>query len=123
MIIYGTDYHFAMTVGAQAEISKICPGNSLKRVEEIFSAEDNAVQLGAAVELLCALSRGYESKRKFEEPGYTPNPLTPELVYSLDLPTLLELQQAALVEARGDYAGMVNIEPAKKKGPEGPTLS
>lgn len=123
MIVYGRDYHFAMTVGAQAEISKICPGNSLKRIEEVFAAEDNAVHIGAAVELLCALSRGYESKRRFEEPGYTPNPLTPDLVYSLDLPTLLELQKAALSEARSDYSGSIATEPAKKKDAEGLGLS
>lgn len=114
MIIYGKDYHFALTVGAAKEISDLCPGGDLDRVGELLTGSyGNAIQ--ATAEIICALSRGYERKMCFETPGHDYAPLTEEMLLSLDTGTFTALESEALAAFSRDSATTVAVEPEKKR--------
>lgn len=115
MQIYGKEYGFAFTVGAHAEIAAFCPGGDLSRLDELFADGNQANMSKHTVDLICALSRAREAQRSFEEPGYTPAPLTPEIVCSLDFATFAALQDEAMAAMRIDGKGTVEVEPEKKR--------
>ena len=60
-------------------------------------------------EILVILNEGYESKRAFEEPGYTPDVLTVEELETLEIQELTKLQTEALRTARKDQKPDVEI--------------
>ena len=113
MEIYGREYGFKLTVGASSDISEFCPDGDIKRVGEVLSGGfAKTVKAGSA--FVCALSRGYEEARSFEEPGYVPAPLTPEIMRSLDMDTYRQVMSDAMSAFVRDQKTTVEVEPAKK---------
>lgn len=115
MEIYGREYGFKLTVGASARIADMCPGGELGKVGELMKGRYSKVtKVGA--DFIVALSEGYETARKFAEPGYVPQPLTRELLMSLDVKTFTAVQQAAMDAFSRDQRTSVEVEASKKNG-------
>lgn len=114
---FGHEWDFALTVGAYAEISEFCPDGDLSRMSEIFSGESAQVfKAGAA--LISALANGAEQQRHFEDVGYVPRKMTPELVLALPPQLYSEMQTAAMAALQTGQETTVNLAPSKKKDGE-----
>lgn len=122
MQVYGKERKFLLTVGASAEVAKVCPGQKLANLAKLFgTAADDVVSIEGTAALIVALNKGYEMARSFREPGYRPDPLTVEQVLTLDMATFRALAAEAgkaLAPAR-----TIETEPVKKKDDAGLTKS
>lgn len=114
---FGHEWDFALTVGAYAEISEFCPDGDLSRMSEIFSGKSAQV-FKACAALISALANGAEQQRHFEDVGYVPRKMTPELVLALPPQLYSEMQTAAMAALRTGEETTVNLAPSKKKDGE-----
>lgn len=97
MIVYGKERGFLMTVGASAEIAKLCPGQKLENLSAVFSADaGDADSLETTAKLICALNRGYETNQRFTDPSHKAEPLTVDEVLSLEVEDFKKLQAEAV---------------------------
>ena len=112
--LFGREYGFLYSVGAEQEIARLCPGEDLRRMREILAGA-TAETIGAGVEILCILSRWHEKARALEEGDrYEPQPLTREELLLLPKVRFKELQGEALRAMLRDNGRTVEAEPAKK---------
>lgn len=117
MKVFGKEREFLMTVGASAEIAKLCPGQKLANLAALFKADtDDVSSLESTAGLILALNRGAELARSFQEPGYKPEPLTMDQIMSLDMPTFRAL--AAEAGKAMNPKREIESEPVKKKDGE-----
>lgn len=114
MQIYGREVGFRFTVGASAKISDLCPDGDITRLGEVLEGQYGQVTRDTAA-IMVALSEGYEQARSFEVPGYTPDPLTVDELFSLRPSEFSALQQAALASWAEDSKPTVEVEPEKKE--------
>lgn len=113
MEVYGKERGFLMTVGASAEIAKLCPGKRLENLREIFGEEaDDASSIENTAAIVAALNKGYELNRKCSEPGYIADPLTVDQLLTLDMTTFRELTSEAV--AAMTPRRTIESEPVKK---------
>lgn len=113
MNIHGREVGFKLTVGAAIDISKLCPNGDLTKIATIMDCGYDAA-LMANVTIAAAMSNGYENAKRFEEPGYKPNPLTVDEILSLDANTLSDLLNEALSVFKVDQNTTVAVKASKK---------
>lgn len=113
MELYGKEYGFRLTVGAAAEIAELCPGKDIAQIGELIRNMAGLLNPDK-IKIIVALSRGYESARKFEDPAYTKKELTAELLESLDLVTYGKCYGEAMNALVDGLKITVQTEPAKK---------
>ena len=113
MTVHGKERGFLLTVGASAEIAELCPGGELDRIGEVLEGP-YAKTLRMVAKIIAAMSRGYENNRKYEEPGYVPDPLTVDEILALPTPELKALEDEALAKFAQDTKPAVEVEPGKK---------
>lgn len=113
MIVHGKERNFLLTVGASSEIADLCPGGDLSRIGEVLEGSYNKT-LRTVAKMIAAMSRGYENNRKYEEPGYEPDPLTVDEIMSLPTKVLGELEAEALAKFSEDSGTSVEVEEPKK---------
>lgn len=116
MELYGREYKFRLTVGAACDIADRCPGGELKNFKELITGDTFAGATEGRCVFICALSRGEEEARSFEEPSFQPRPLTPELLRSLDIATFGEVLAEATEAFATGLQTTVGVAPAKKNG-------
>lgn len=107
------EYAFHLTAGAAMDIADLCPGKDLKNFAALLDGSAGPTLEGRAA-FICALSRGAEDLRAFEEPGYKPAPLTPALLRVLDLATFSEAMEEAVAAFRTGLETTVAVK--SKKG-------
>ena len=114
MVIHGKERNFLLTVGASAEIAELCPDGDITRLGELLTQNNSGKQLRSIAKVIAALSRGYESSRKYEEPGYEPSPLTADEILTLTMEELTQLRDEAFDKFVQDSKPTVEVEPSKK---------
>lgn len=114
MQIHGREIGMRLTIGATLEIARLTPRQNIDEIGEMIEHASFATQMELIVKFIAAMSRGYEQMKKFENPGYVPNPLTEDEILSLDMQTLSALQAAAFAAFRGDSEATVEVEESKK---------
>lgn len=117
MQVHGREVGFRFTVGASAKISDLCPDGDITRLGEVLESQYGQITRDTAA-IMAALSEGYEQARSFEVPGYKPDPLTVDELFSLRPSEFNALQQAALASWAEDSKPTVEVEPEKKEGGE-----
>lgn len=115
MIIKGKERGFSLTIGATIEIAEFCPGGDISKVAYAITKGGYAKQMSNICKLIVALNRGYEERKAFEDPGYTPDPLTERDVRALTTADLTELQGEAMAAFGRDSASTVETKPPKKE--------
>lgn len=115
MKIHGREIGMRLTIGATLEIAKLTPHENIDEIGELIGNSTFAGQMNLIVKFIVAMSKGYESAKRFEDPTYTPNPLTEEEILSLDMQTLTALQEAAFAAYKGDSEVTVEVEEPKKE--------
>jgi len=114
MEIFGHDYGFLLSVGAEQELAALCPGGDIRRLRDLLRGEGTD-PVRNVEEFLCVMSRWDERLKAFQDPGYQPQPLTKELLDLLPHETFLALQAEALRCFKRDGQTTVEAEPPKKK--------
>lgn len=115
MIIYGKEYHFALTIWAQQQIAKLCPNGDIKRFNELFGGENLcAGDLDTVAKICVIMSEAYETKQTFLDLEYSRHPLTMEVVQSLEMDEFEQLVNEAIVSYMHDETPTVKTEPQKK---------
>lgn len=64
-----------LTVQGYADVCALCPGGTMETIEEM-AKKPLAEYAMFCLQVIAALSRAAEEKQAFEQPGYTPRPLT-----------------------------------------------
>lgn len=112
MKINGTDYGLEFNVQAHEEVAKLCPGQDIARLEELYN-RGSAESLRADIAIACALSRGYEDHRHFEDPDYVQNYLTEEDFRFLPFYMITEIEKE-ITRVMAEGSGQtVEAEPVK----------
>ena len=88
MLIHGREVGLRLTMRATLDIAKLTPHESIDEIGDVLGTATFAGQLELIVKFIAALSRGYEEAKRYEEPGYVPNPVTEEELLSLDMADL-----------------------------------
>lgn len=110
MKVHGREITFQRTVWAECELNTFANG-SMKQLEERLNA-DYVTSQRTSARIIAILSKAAETAKKFEEPGYEPNPLTEEEALSLTGPDF----RKAFTEAMQAWAGeKPTIEAVPKK--------
>lgn len=112
MNVYGKERGFLMTVGASAEIAKLCPDGRLENWGKMISGADDVTTIENRAALICALNKGYEQNRAFSEAGYKPEPITKAEVLALPNREFLALLSEALKATQPSRE--IESEPLKK---------
>lgn len=119
MIIHGREVGLRFTSGASAEIAKLCPNNDIGRMDELFADTSNVPKmLDLIASMAAALNKGYELNKKYEQPGYEPNPISVEELMTLDMDELLKLEEDIISVMGTQSKGEIETETpkgAKKK--------
>lgn len=113
MELFGKERGFKMTVGASAEIAKLCPGKRLENLRAVFGNDaDDAASLENTAAVVVALNRGYEQSMKFSDPSYKAEPLSVEQLLSLDMETFRAITSEAVLAMTPHRE--IESEPLKK---------
>lgn len=124
MVIYGKEYHFALTIRAQQRLAEFCPNKDITRLNEVFSGKGfTAHDMEIAAQFCVILSEGYETKRCFEDLEHKFDPLTMDIVLSLEQDEFEQLQAEAQACYKRDKAPTVKTEPQKKTDAANPGSS
>ncbi len=111
MEIFGKEYNFLLCVGAEEEIAHLCKDGSIRNLGELMGGE-NAI--AGAKQTACILSRWYEKRRAFEEPGYEPAPLTEEILDLIPFSLFTTLQKEIMAACTRDMRQSVEVAETKK---------
>lgn len=123
MEIYGRNYSFRLTVGAACDIADRCPGGELKNFRELIAGGPMGAVTDGRIAFVCALSNGDEEARSFEDPGWTPKALTPQILRTLSIPQFADVLAEATEAFAAGLETTVGVRPAKKNGDGAETSS
>lgn len=124
MVVYGKEYKFALTVRAQQRMADLCPDGNIKSLDSLFSTEGfTAKDMELSAQLIVILSEAYETKACFEDLEHKYDPITMDIVLSLDWDEFQALQTEAQACYKRDKAPTVMTEPQKKTAAEDPGSS
>ena len=112
MVVFGTERHFLLTVGAASEIASLCPDGDISRIGEIMGASYDKSMVSIA-KVIVALNKGYEQRQRFEG-GETHDPLTVDMLMALDIADLTRLQNEALKAFSRDSKQSIKTQSKKK---------
>ena len=118
MKINGKDYGLEFNIQAHEEIAKLCPGQDIARMEELYN-KGSAESLRADIAIACALSRGYEDHKHFEDPDYVQDYLTEEHFRFLPFHMIPEIEKELTRVMAEDGAQTVETEPVKPSSKNG----
>lgn len=114
MIVHGKERKFRMTVGASAEIAKMCPNGDLRELGKIFT-RNFVSDIGNIAKIIEILNHAEEEAHSYEDPTYTPDYMMAAEIMTLTPSELTELQKEAFGTIKKDSAQTVKTAPAKKK--------
>ena len=112
MLIHGKDRQFFLSVQASLEIAELCPDGDLARIREVLTGNTTKA-IRFIARFVAAMNRGYENNRKYEEPGYTPDPMTVDEVLTLSYAEMTALEDEALKAFYGDVKTEIETKELK----------
>lgn len=121
MKLNGREYGFKLTAGAAMDIADLCPGKDLRNFAALLDGSAGPIMEGRAA-YICALSRGYEEAKAFEEHGYKPDPLTPALLRVVDIAAFNDALSEAAAAFREGLETTINAKAKKNEAGENPNL-
>ena len=123
MKVNGRDVKFFRSVLANCEIADASPDGDVNRLlTEQLQNGNYAISQRAAVVIITALSKGYETAQQAADPAYKPHPITEREAMSLREPQFNELFSEAMDEFMNGGRRTVEAEEpkAEKKTEDGP---
>ena len=117
MKIYGKDYQFRLTIGASAELSKLCPDGDIAKIQSML-AKDYGTNIAFTAKMAAIMSKGYEMAMRFEAGEHVNEKeitsLTEEMVLALPPKEYYQLQNEVYASFAKDVNTTVETEPEKK---------
>ena len=119
MEVNGRDVRFFRSVLANCEIADASPdGDANRLLKEQLTEGNYATSQRAAVVIIMAMSRGYETAQHVKDPAYKPRPITKEEAMSLTEPEFDALFAEAIQEFYNGGRRTVEPEPENEKKTE-----
>ena len=115
MKIAGKEIGFTLTVGASAEISKMCPEGDIGRIGEAMEGT-YAETLEFVANFVAAMSKGYADAKKLE--GEKADLITRDEIWAMPPAMFRELQEEAMAAFKVDAKSEIQIEDTAKKNTE-----
>ncbi len=117
MKIYGKDYQFRLTIGASAELSKLCPDGDIAKIQSML-AKDYGTNIAFTAKMAAIMSKGYEMAMRFEAGEHVNEKeitsLTEEMGVALPPKEYYQLQNEVYASFAKDVNTTVETEPEKK---------
>lgn len=114
MELHGREVRLAFTTGAMQDIAQLCPGKDIRRLAEVFSADEDApIDMGVIVKFAAILSEWGEEAYQWENPGYTPKPFSERELLAAKPAFLRDLFEEVMRVMREDGETTVETEPDK----------
>lgn len=112
MKVNGREVNFCRTIEANCQIADICEDGDFSKIGDLLTGKYQDSQRNAA-KFVAILSNGYEQKKKFQEPGYKPNPITADEIMTLSEDEFTQLFTEAFAAWSGEKP-TIETEPVKK---------
>lgn len=114
MKINGREVKFCRTVEVNCKIADLCTDGNIDNISTLLDGKYQDSQRTSA-KFISIMSEGYEKKKKFQEPGYEPHPLTFEETMTLEDEEFRQAFREA-IEAWSGEKITVDTVPVKKTG-------
>lgn len=111
-------YGFERTVWANMELSKICPGHDIQKMDDLLTQEDTVKQFYAMMDIVEIMNKAYIRKYSKLEPDKEYNAITKEDMLDLDEEELGNLTLIAMGKYKEDGEVTVLAEPKKDEAEE-----
>ena len=72
MIIRGKERGFELNVQSHAEIEKLCENEDFSNFMKIFDGKTQGENIQMDMQIACILNKGYEDRKAYEDPSYSP---------------------------------------------------
>lgn len=115
MLIHGKERKFLFSVGASANIAKMCPGKDFSKMSEVLANPDWSVKVGFLTNMAHELNKAYEVALKYEDGDHIVDIITVEELATLDFKQFKELQEEIEKTCFDGLRTEVEVEPSKKK--------
>ena len=112
MRIHGKEVTFALTVGASAEIAKLCPGGDLRKVGDMLGDANYGESVDFVAQFVEILSRWGAKMKKWEGENY--DTLSLDEILSLSPTDFTALQIEAMNAFGNDGASEIEAESDQK---------
>ena len=109
---------FERTVWAERKLAKLCPGNNIKRFNEVLATEDTDAQFEAMETMILIMHEAYERKQKFLNTNYESKELTKDMLELLSETELADLTVRAFDSFKKDGEQTVEVEVIKNTNTE-----
>ena len=109
----GREYNLELNLQSQFEIADLCPNGDFARIGEVFADGNFKKQAMSIIKIICALSRGYEDHKAYEDPAYNPQYLTEEMFKFATQDQLFTISEAIHECLTGDSKQEVETEVKK----------
>lgn len=116
MKIYGKETNFLLSIGAVDVIEDMCEGKNLANLSKLFTSaghRENTVRVAAV------LHRAGEERKRFEDPSYEMQMITPDEFYALPIKEYRQLSAEVQTAIRDGFQIEVEAEPVRTKNAEG----
>lgn len=111
MIVHGREVNFRLTVGAQIELCKLCPGEDISRLGELVGEDKTVRTLETLAKMAAILSKADADARDYE--GESVKPLTYEEALTLKGEEFQAMEKEAMAAFHADGKPTVEAKPAK----------
>lgn len=109
------EYKFELNIQSQNEITEICPDGDFSRIQEVLGGNNITKSMNAIIQIACALNRGYEDHRKYDDDSYEVNYLTEDKCKFLTMKEVMELSQEVIDSMNSDAQTSIEAEEMKSK--------
>lgn len=117
------DYKFERTVWADIQLAKLCPGNDIKRIEELLTCEDTEKQFNSMMDIITIMNEAHIRKAKKIDPEEDFKVISREELLDLDEDTFTKLTLIAMGKFEKDGEVSVIAEPKKDEAEETESIS
>lgn len=109
------EYKFERTVWADIQLAKICPGNDIKKIDQLLTCDDTEKQFDSMMQIVQIMNQAYIRKAKRLNPEEDCIEITREILEDMDEDDFTKITLIAM--GRFDKDGEVSVlaEPKKEE--------
>lgn len=109
---------FERNIWADQELSKLCPGNDINKLNAMFSDKDFVKQTDISIQAIIILNKAWEEHEHYKDPSHKVDPVRKEDLIFLSEEELGELFDRAMNDCKKDSETTIQTEPIKKSDAE-----
>lgn len=117
------DYKFERTVWADIQLAKLCPGNDIKKIDQLLTCEDTERQFNSMMDIITIMNEAYIRKAEKINPEEDFKLISREELLDLDEDTFTNLTLTAMGKFEKDGEVSVIAEPKKDEAEETESIS